>query len=180
MISLKALWDAFQKHTHTLTSLGAAAANHTHTLTSLDAAAANHTHTLTSLDAAAANHTHTLQSLGAAAANHTHPNMNKTATDVLFAGEIMAGGRGWINVCAVDVDRYFAISVTGDGGDPDLTSNTGTWYVSTLLISRVALATGNHLHIYYLRISGGYLQAICTSPDNWDNSINRVFGIRAA
>ena len=72
MISLKALWEAFQKHTHTLTSLGAAAANHTHTLQSLEAAAANHTHTLTSLGAAAANHTHTLQSLGAAAANHTH------------------------------------------------------------------------------------------------------------
>lgn len=49
MISLKAVWDAFQKHTHTLTSLGAAAANHTHTLQSLGAAPANHTHTSQSL-----------------------------------------------------------------------------------------------------------------------------------
>lgn len=49
MISLKALWDAFQKHTHTLTSLGAAAANHTHTAEAIGAADRNHTHSAASL-----------------------------------------------------------------------------------------------------------------------------------
>ena len=152
MISLKAVWDAFQKHTHTLTSLGAAAANHTHTL----------------------------QSLGAAAANHTHPNMNKTVTDVLFAGEILPSDRAWTNICAVDVDRYFAISITGDSGEPDLSSNTGTWYVSTLLVHHVAMSTGYNKEIHYFRIVNGMLQALCPNQDHWDNSINRVFGIRSA
>ena len=72
MISLKELYENFMRHTHTLTSLGAAPASHTHTLQSLGAAAADHTHTAASLGAAPASHTHTLQSLGAAAANHTH------------------------------------------------------------------------------------------------------------
>lgn len=49
MISLKALYENFMRHTHTLTSLGAAPANHTHTLQSLGAAAANHTHSAQSL-----------------------------------------------------------------------------------------------------------------------------------
>lgn len=44
MISLRDLWDKFSKHTHTLVSLGAAAANHNHPLASLGAAAADHTH----------------------------------------------------------------------------------------------------------------------------------------
>ena len=49
MISLKELYDNFIRHTHTLASLGAAAASHTHTLQALGAAAANHTHTAASL-----------------------------------------------------------------------------------------------------------------------------------
>ena len=64
MISLKALYENFIRHTHSLTSLGAAAANHTHTAESIGAADRNHTHTLQSLGAAAANHTHSPQSLG--------------------------------------------------------------------------------------------------------------------
>ena len=49
MISLKELYENFMRHTHTLTSLGAASASHTHTLQSLGAAAANHTHSPQSL-----------------------------------------------------------------------------------------------------------------------------------
>ena len=151
-ISLRGLWQAFMAHKHTAADVGAATVNHTHTP----------------------------ESIGAAPANHTHPNMNKTATDVLFAGEILPSDRGWTNICAVDADRYFAISVTGDGGEPDLSSNTGTWYVSTLQIHHVAMSTGYGREIHYLRIVNGMLQAMCPNQDHWDNSINRVFGIRSA
>ena len=49
MISLKALYDNFIRHSHTLASLGAAAANHTHTAESIGAADRNHTHSAASL-----------------------------------------------------------------------------------------------------------------------------------
>lgn len=49
MISLKALYETFTRHTHSLASLGAAAANHSHTPASIGAAAADHTHSAASL-----------------------------------------------------------------------------------------------------------------------------------
>ena len=127
MISLKAVWEAFQKHTHTLASLGAAAANHTHTLQSLDAAAANHTHTLQSLGAAGASHTHTLQSLGAAAANHTH-----TAASLGVGLALVANGN---NAGAMTVDitgkTMGILYISTKGGD--------RWYPVTFAVSSVDL-----------------------------------------
>ena len=139
MISLKALWDAFQKHTHTLTSLGAAAANHTHTLQSLDAAAAGHTHTLTSLGAAAANHTHTLQSLDAAAAGHTHTlqslgaaaaNHTHTAASLGVGLELVANAKG-AGTMTVDITGKTMGILYIYAGD--------RWYPVTFAVSSVDL-----------------------------------------
>ena len=151
-ISLRGLWQAFMAHRHTAAEVGAATVNHSHTP----------------------------ESIGAAPANHTHPSMNRTVTDVLFSGEIIPSDRVWTNICPVNTNLYVALSVTGDSGEPDLSSSTGTWYVSTLVITPVALATGYSKEIHYLRIYGGYLQAYCPNQDHWDNSINAVFGIRPA
>lgn len=52
-------------HSHTLTSLGAAAATHSHALADLGAAAASHTHTPASIGAAAAGHGHAVATPGA-------------------------------------------------------------------------------------------------------------------
>lgn len=150
-ISLKGLWQAFVAHRHTAADVGAAPVNHTHTP----------------------------ESIGAAPVNHTHPGMNTTATDVLFSGDILPSDRGWTNICYVNTNLYVALSITADSGERDYSSNTGTWYVSTLLMTTVALSTGYSKEIHYFRIYGGYLQAYCPNQDHWDNSVNAVYGIRA-
>ena len=49
MISLKGLYESFIRHSHSLASLGAAAASHTHTPASIGAAPLDHTHSAASL-----------------------------------------------------------------------------------------------------------------------------------
>ena len=74
------------------TNLGAAAINHTHADT------ASHTHTASSIGAAAENHIHTPSDIGAASSGHTHASLTPTQltkedlNTILEIGDYFAGG----------------------------------------------------------------------------------------